>query len=109
MKLKRRVQLALKLKPLKKKESFWDKWTVKKHKDKSLGESFAYDMDKTLRSIADMDYLGEYLEYRIVMHVKNMSFMNDSATEHQRGRLFEAVKMLEHVDKIRKTEEKNKK
>jgi hypothetical protein len=92
----------MKLKPIKKKKSFWDKWTVKKHKDKSLEESFKHDMDKQLASVVDLDYLAEYLEYRIVMHVKRMAFMNEDASEHQRGRLFEVTKILEHVNKLRK-------
>lgn len=102
MKILRRIQLAIKLYPLKKKASFWKKWKTKKKEGKTVEESFNEAMERRLRNVQEYQALADYLEYRVVLHVKKMSFMQDSATEHQRGRLFEVIKILEELNKVRK-------
>lgn len=102
----KRWRLARKLRPIKKQRAFWEKWRVTKHKDKTLEESFRQDMVRSLQNVNDLDELADYIEYRIVMHVKRLSFQNDRTTEHQRGRLFELVRILEDINSIRKADKK---
>lgn len=110
MKAITKVRFRNKIKRLRKRVGFWNKWLMKPKKGKSIEETFNDRMMDRLTTVSDLQNFVDWLEYRAVIQLKRLSFSSDFDTEHRRGRLFETVKLIEDINKmIKKREELEKK
>ena len=102
-KLLAKLQLGRMLKKLYKLESFWRKFNFEKRDgEPSMREQFIKAMESHLLAIEDKKEFIEYLEYRIVMYLKDMDFINEADTKENRAKLKELLSIKQHIERLMK-------
>lgn len=85
------------------KSSFWKKWKSKPSKGRTRPQQFDHDMKELLAKMekASLEYMHEWLEHRMVMHI-NEEVFDVLGTKKQKavrkGRTVECVKIFEHIE-----------
>lgn len=73
---------------------------------KTRAEEFTEKMEMDLASIEDKELFIAYLEKRIVVYLKDMTFISDSDTQLNRARLLEILAIRDAIERVVKKERK---
>lgn len=99
----RKLTLYFRLKKLYRDTRFWTIWKTRKREDKKTYEQLFQDMQLDyLRSMDDRAIFKDLLTTRIIVLLKQMTFLKEKETDFNRARLFELTQIKQLIDKIDK-------